>query len=195
MMLLLRVFVCVQLVLASPNWLCNSSAWSKICGEWAYSPCQVLGTDQSPGAVTWIGDHVAASRSWANYTVSVTMQLLDAQIGAEDNAGLLFRAKSISGSNNGGQQYYAGVTGSGFLQFGKMNNGWDELYNSPSAVCDAMDLFTLSVSAVGSTYEIYVNGKLVTTYTDNASPYSSGSVGLRDYVTTVLYTNLTINLV
>eukprot|EP01084_Bolivina_argentea_P157388 274282_1 len=184
----------INTAFAAENWFCNTTIWRSVSGQWAYPPCGILGADQAAGAITWIGDHYKPSMSWTNYNISLTMQLLDPASDSDDNAGLLFRAKAVSNTNNGGQQYYIGISGLGILQFGKMNNGWNIFYTSPKAVCDAKNPFLLTVTAVGNKYTIYVNGTMLTTYTDNSSPYTAGSVGLRDYISTALYSNLIIDL-
>ena len=57
----------------------------------------MLLTDQTPGAIIWL-----KNENWTNYNVTVNMQLLD-PAGKTNNAGILFRAKSVSNTNNGGQ--------------------------------------------------------------------------------------------
>ena len=91
------------------------------------------------------------------------------------------------------QQYYAGLTGAGNFQFGKMNNGFQELYESSSPVCDSYQAFNMTVNANQNKFTFYVNDKMITSYTDNSNAYLSGSVGLRGYISTGLYNNLYIN--
>ena len=75
-----------------------------------------------------------------------------------------------------------------------MNNGFDGLYES-GFVCNSYDTFNLTVNVKNNKYTFYVNNKLITSYTDNSSPYLSGSIGLRGYISTVLYSNLNVDFI
>lgn len=55
-------------------------------------------TNQTSGVIIWLSHDTNCS----NYDVSVTMQLLD-PASLTDNAGILFKATSVSVTNNGGQ--------------------------------------------------------------------------------------------
>ena len=74
-----------------------------------------------------------------------------------------------------------------------MNNEWDELYRSPYPVCDSYQTFNLTVNIYQNKYTFYVKNQMITNYIDNSDPYLSGSVGLRGYITTALYSNVCID--
>lgn len=88
----------MRILFGGSNLLCNQTAWNFVSGKWAFNGCSALLTDQTSGAIIWLSDNT----NWTNYNVSVTMQLLD-PASPTDNAGILFRAKSVSATNNGGQ--------------------------------------------------------------------------------------------
>ena len=100
-MVTLKKFVILYLigriVCGATNLLCNETEWQFVSGKWAFNHCSALLTDQTLGAVIWLGN-----KDWINYNVTVSMQLLD-PASPDDNAGILFRAKSVSAKNNGGQ--------------------------------------------------------------------------------------------
>lgn len=72
-----------------------------------------------------------------------------------------------------------------------MNKGFDGLYES-EFVYNSYFSFNLTVNVNNNKYIFYVN-KLITSHTDNLLPYLSGAVGLRGYISTVLYSNFNVD--
>ena len=94
---LLGIVVIIKVVSGASNLLCNETAWDIVSGQWAFNGCSFLLANQASGGVIWLGN-----QNWTNYNIIVTMQLLDPAT-SDNNAGVLFRAKSVKNINNGGQ--------------------------------------------------------------------------------------------
>ena len=75
-----------------------------------------------------------------------------------------------------------------------MNNGFNGLYESNS-VCNPYESFNIMINVNNNKFTFYVNDNVITSYTDNSSPYISGSVGLRGYISTALYKVLNIQFI
>ena len=96
--MIFALIVIMKMVYSAPNWFCNETLWHKVSGNWIWQDeCSLLLADQTGGAIIWLGN-----QNWTNYNISILMQLADPSA-PTDNAGILFRAKSVSSTNNGGQ--------------------------------------------------------------------------------------------
>ena len=177
------IFFCI----ASENLLCNKDDWNIIKGTWFYdsNDCSVDNTNTAAGNVIWFGsqDGLTPNNDYAfdSFYLEVEIQVN----GGYSNAGILFRAQSVSATNDGGQQYYIGLRPNKGVVFGKMNNGWSSLYWQPYSVQKG-GIHTLIVKAIGSTYNVWIDSKQIfnnIVLTD----YMTGSIGLRSFNLPVKY--------
>ena len=123
------------------------------------------------------------------------------------NTGLLVRSSNYTGGGTDNVYgYYIGIgrnnntgtsntiaAGRTFLQIGRMQNNWTQLHIvALSTVSVSYPIrHRLSVSMVGSRFEVYVDGELRATFYD--STFASGSVGLRTFNAAGYADNLVIS--
>lgn len=107
---------------------------------------------------------------------------INAGSSGQDN-GLVFRVTAPGNGADRMNGYYVGFNLKGFVQIGKMNadanngNGsWMEVAKAAAEVYPNQDNH-LKIIGIGTTYYVYVNGKLTTQFTD--ADYTAGTVGIR----------------
>ncbi|KAI7258242.1 hypothetical protein KC345_g10600, partial [Hortaea werneckii] len=98
-----------------------------------------------------------------------------------NDSGVIFRVSNPGAGADNMNGYYAGIAARGVLIVGKMAVGsgqgsWTSLQKVTAEVLPSAPN-RLKVIAQGSHYDIYLNDRFVTAFTD--SDYSSGTVGLR----------------
>lgn len=167
---------------ASDNILCDTDSWNVIKGSWTFddNDCSLENTDSGAGNVMWFGSANGLTPDDnfddESFTMSVTMS-----IHSGSNAGVLFRAGTVTTTNHGGQQYYVGIVlGSNNRRvfFGTVNNGWNEQHAASVPGLDYDTIYTLSIQALGDSYTIYLDGVAVLSDITRTE-YGSGSIGLR----------------
>ena len=180
----------------SQNYLDNETEWSLISGTWIWNisndvPNSITNIYQQLGAVTWIGDVNKESLNWNNYSINANIQVLNCQ--NTGNAGILFYAQSVSSKNNGGLQYYLGVSGNKYISLGKMNNGYKEyVYQKIINVnVDPYLSFNLSATISYNNIIVSINNVKQFMFTVDIHDYiSHGSIGLRGYLCEMLYNKI-----
>lgn len=93
--------------------------------------------------------------------------------------------------------YYAGIsTGNNYAVIGMANGGWTEGARGTVTITNAVQ-YRVRVRAVGYTFQLFVTNMVtpVVTWTDPASSWSIGAIGLRQYVATASWDNLTVSSV
>ncbi|HEX2925565.1 MAG TPA: family 16 glycoside hydrolase [Ruminiclostridium sp.] len=104
---------------------------------------------------------------------------------SKDSSGLVFRCSDPGNGCDNLSGYFVGININGYVQIGKNdsaansgNGSWTELLRAVADVRANSDN-QLMVYANGSHFYVYVNGSLVTEFTDTS--YISGSVGIRGW--------------
>eukprot|EP01084_Bolivina_argentea_P197667 338691_1 len=182
------------------NWFCNATLWAIISGTWRFNTtddtnCRLISDEPGDGSVIWIDFPEALS--WNKYLITLTMKKTDFEQG---HGGLLFRSKTVSPINNGGQQYNIGIRSSGTIIFGKINNGWTQLYNKKvitntnTTFDPSSNYFNLSVMANKNSFDIFINDIWQFHYVDILNPiFWNGSIGIRGWYSTNIYKSLIID--
>eukprot|EP01084_Bolivina_argentea_P047397 87329_1 len=141
---------------------------------------RIENTDNAAGNVIWFGSTNGATPDTdynsADFTIEVEIKFKT----NSGDAGILFRAQSVSSTINMGQSYYVGLyPGNDRVIFGRFNNGWTALYNLPYTINYGVR-HKLRVEAHSYNYRVFVDNNLVI---DNivATEYTLGSIGLRTY--------------
>ncbi len=125
---------------------------------------------------------IAGSPTWDNYTLQGDVQLT----AGSGDAGLLLRVTNPGTGTNALNGYYAGVTLSGNLEFGRMANSWTPLKTVaiPGGVTTGTwyhltvqatgCTFTITAQAVGTTNPTIING-----LQDSGCTFTMGAIGVR----------------
>merc|ERR1712072_1399168 len=144
-------------------------------------------TSSNAGDAAWGG----RNDPWDNYRISVDMSLDSGR-----DAGFLYRASSMSSVNDGGQQNYAGLWRDGAssgVVWGRIDDGWNQWDRLRLDNVDYGQVHSVSVLAVGCTFELSLDGVVVATRVEAASTcHAYGSVGLRGYMATASYTAMEV---
>lgn len=111
------------------------------------------------------------------YEMDITVTNSNAEHG---NAGFIFRSSNYNMGPDGADGYYAGI-GDGYVQLGRMNQGWLELAKASVPELRVNTTHTLRVAVFGSRIQIYVDdaAKPCIDVTDNS--YLEGGIAVRGY--------------
>jgi Domain of Unknown Function (DUF1080) len=160
----------------------TAGTWTSIAGPVTYDGTNDLLSlaTGAPNTQAWVG----ARPAWTDYTISVQLRI-DTTGG---NGGINFRMTNPAAGNDSGQMYYAALLPTG-VQLGKENNGWTQL-DLVTATFATGTFYTMTVTANGSALSVTVNGTTYITSTD--STFTTGSVGLRSYLSGMSYKELSV---
>jgi hypothetical protein len=172
----------------------GSGVWTGIAGMATYdSAAHELDLTGSTGnqAQAWIG----ARPNWSNYTISVRLTIT-LQHAPDGNAGINFRMSNPGSTNYSGTMYYAGISPTE-VQLGTENNGTYTLLNSATLSINAATSHVLTVTALGVSLVVNVDGTNYILWTDSTGPdggpaFSTGGFGLRTYEDTAAYKSITV---
>ena len=105
--------------------------------------------------------------------------LTEVNPGTNGNMGLIVRGSNYLENVDGADGYYAGL-GEGYIQVGRMHNGWTELakVDAPVAVGET---HRLRVVAIGSRIRVYLDDETEPRVDVYDGTYPSGSVALRGF--------------
>jgi hypothetical protein len=159
-----------------------SGTWTDISGSWIWDGGDTYQSgDSTAGANTWIGP-----RSWTDYVVEVVIRP-DASSG---DPGVMSRVQSVSATNDDGESYYVGLyPGSGEVALGYQDGNWHELNRVAGGIVTGT-WYTVQHRMSGGNHEVWLDGTLLISRTNGK--YSSGSVGLRTYVSPATYDELIV---
>lgn len=142
--------------------------WTQAAGAWTESSsvgyAQYTTDSAVPAAMYY---NVSGSSSWADYTVTVNLKLID-----DDYGGVAFRVQN--GANFYAFRIYAQAP---TRQFVKNVNGTLTILATESAAIATNTNYQLKVVASGSSFTFYLDGVMLFGGPVNDSTYSSGSVG------------------
>ncbi len=83
---------------------CITTTWTATYGTWNFNNgCQIENTDDLSGCFAWIGDNNAASTTWENYTVEMTMTPTPGH--STGNGGLAFHIQTVGTGAASGNYY------------------------------------------------------------------------------------------
>lgn len=107
--------------------------------------------------------------------------------GRDANAGFIIRGSEYVNNVDGANGYYVGIglngnpaNNSGFVQVGRMNNGWTELKKA-SAPIRRGEKVRLKVVAIGPRIRVYLNDNPVPYVDVYDATYASGSIAIRGF--------------
>lgn len=129
--------------------------------------------DASSGAL--IGKGSPEGKATLSTVYSDFILEVDITPAAGNNAGVLFRASNIATGSNNYRGYYTGISIDGKVVIGRITNNWSEM-GSGRAEIIAGKSYRFMVVAQGSSFNIYLDGKLKISLRDGA--YLSGQVGV-----------------
>eukprot|EP01084_Bolivina_argentea_P096014 172601_1 len=172
------------------NYLCDyNNRFTVIKGNWSIDETNCILTQHnisSRGAIVWLGDIDTSSLLWSNYKIEVIVNILN---GSGGQANILFRAQTVSITNDGGQQYSVyPLIGQG-VRFAVFNDSWTPLIDSNHAIEYNID-YILRVEATDDVFDVYFENEYI--YTVQHNGYKTGSVGLRTFESSVQFKSLRI---
>ena len=158
---------------SASNWTASSGTWAVVSdGTQVYKQ-----TSESNEAVS-----TAGSISWTNYTVEGKVKLYDLPSTAA--SGLIAR---YSDSNN---YYMLRLHQSGQLQLYKKVGGTFTQLGATTVSLSANTIYTLKLGLNGSSLTGYLNGSPLISASD--SSLSAGKIGLRTYIQTASFDDITV---
>lgn len=167
--------------------------FQKFEGQWTDSNGVLSATNNTSWSLVAYG-----SEYMGDYQYESTVRLTSGS-----DAGLMFRLKyqsdasdpvqSVGGCNSADYHYgyYAFITSTGKVALGKQMFNWAQVAQADAGIQRNQD-YKLKVVAVGSNFKIYVNGELKINYTDTQDPIMEGKVGMRAFMSTANYTNVSL---
>ena len=201
----LYVFICLaSITISDENILCNNNIWSTIKGTWIWSKnssgsCSVSNSDSGAGNVIWIGsnDGLIPNSTYNNKSFIFEISLsISGNVG-----GVLFRANTVSATNNGGQQYWYGIgADQNRVYFGKFDDDWTQLYVNYLNQIEYNREYTLKIESFnhnninnnfGYFYNFYLDNNLIISNIA-FNDYIFGSFALRTYNTPTIYNYVSI---
>lgn len=174
----------LELVNNDNNELCNTNKWNIIKGNWIYDSinCSLYNSDYDDGNVVWFGTQNGLTfDSDYDFDSFVVEMGLSFNLSTGGSSGILFRAITVSNTNNGGNQYFFGIatTPDSTVKLGRMNNGWTQLYGE-SVTVSTDTLYRLKIVCNGTFYDFYVNDELIWQDVE-LTDYVYGSFALRTF--------------
>jgi len=158
----------------------NAEGWTTYGGEWS----------AASGAYTVINGEgfkaIAKDTNFQDFTYET-----DISISASPNlanAGVIFRVNNPTVGSDNLQGYYAGITLSGRVQLGRLDNNWTELGNEVAPPISVDTVYRLKVVAKGPNIDVYVNNTHVVSAVDNT--FTEGAIGLRTYKANATFDNI-----
>eukprot|EP01083_Nonionella_stella_P180308 642585_1 len=164
------------------NYLCDyENRFSVISGSWSIDTekCWLSQTSNEGGNVVWLGDADPTSVEWIDYTIEFVVRLQSSDLESAAQAGLLFRALSVSSTNNDGQQYWVDIKKATGIRFRQADEGELKGNTNHDTIINWNEDYTVRVKVVANTFSIYLNDRHV--LDDTNSDYSYGSIGFRTH--------------
>lgn len=112
--------------------------------------------------------------------------------GIHGNVGFVFRGTNFNVGPDGADGYYAGI-GDGYVQLGRMNQGWKELAKVTVPGLTVGSTHTLRVAVFGSRIQIYIDDATVPCVDLTDSTYLEGGVAIRGYRVAAKIKNIKIS--
>ena len=167
----------------------NYSDYALISGKWNDTNEGIIVYSDVEGQSIWIGNVYPSSINWTSYRIEVRLKLLDNIRGA--SAGFSFYVNRVSAVNNRGQFLYYGI-GSHYIIYGSINNGFRSIKREEYAF--GYDTWVTLIAEVnGSNVTLWFNNEgNDTLYYQGLTPWNSGSIMLRTFITRAVYSDVNV---
>eukprot|EP01083_Nonionella_stella_P180309 642588_1 len=175
------------------NYLCDyENRFSVISGSWSIDTekCWLSQTSNEGGNVVWLGDADPTSVEWIDYTIEFVVRLQSSDLESAAQAGLLFRALSVSSTNNDGQQYWVDIKKATGIRFRQADEGELKGNTNHDTIINWNEDYTIRVKVAANQFSIYLDNKHILDETN--SDYSNGSIGLRTHRCKAIFKRLRI---
>eukprot|EP01083_Nonionella_stella_P072343 194998_1 len=175
------------------NYLCDyENRFSVISGSWSIDTetCWLSQNTSEGGNVVWLGDNDPSSMEWTDYTIELVVNLQSSDLESAAQAGLLFRALSVSSTNNGGQQYWVDIKKSTGIRFRQAVSGQVIGNTNHNTTINWNEDYTIRVKVAANQFSIYLDNKHILDETN--SDYSNGSIGIRTHRCKAIFKRLRI---
>ncbi|MCR5791980.1 MAG: hypothetical protein K6G65_02315, partial [Lachnospiraceae bacterium] len=96
------------------------------------------------------------------------------------NVGFIVRGSNYTNTTDGVDGYYVGV-GEGFVQVGRMNQGWQELANQRDSRLSMNSTHKLTVTMLGKRMLVYIDNDVKPIVNLENDSYSAGGIAIRGY--------------
>jgi hypothetical protein len=156
----------------------------KVCeGRWTPADDgSVQGVGGNGSKIVWDGPALSVGE------VSVDVKLTEATGG---NGGLIFKVSDAGNGPDVFTGYEVSLERPGSLVVGRHRQNWEPIRSVPCAV-PVNEWIHLTVRMTTNSFEVLVNGKSMTQFTDTGHPLETGAVGLRIWQHQVLFRNLSL---
>ena len=145
----------------------NTLGWTAYGGQWSVES-QRLKAGSSPGGKALLDTNFGDLTQDTAVTITA---------GGGD-AGVVFRATSLTEGPDGYAGYYAGLSRAGRVVLGRADGSWTELGSAPLAVEEGTT-YQLRVTAVGSSIAVYVDDLATPKLSVTDGTYATGANGVR----------------
>ena len=183
----------ISIHVADSNLLCDTSRWNDIKGTWAYDPtnCMLNNTDTGEGNIIWFGDASGNTpdstfNSFGAFSLSV-----DISVKSGTGGGILFRARSVSTTNNDGEQYWLAVRpGEDKVLVARLDGSYSSREEATVSL-SYNTVYTVLIESIindYTNYNVYLDGSFL--FTVELTDFTDGSIGFRTYNAPSMYYNL-----
>ena len=158
-----------------------------------FKTCEGRWTLAEDGSVQGVGGNgskiIFNDLAFSEGEISVEVKLTETTGG---NGGLILKVRDAGDGPDAFTGYEVSLERPGFLVLGRHRQNWEPIRRVP---CDVPvnEWIKLAVRMKAASLEVFVNGRLVTSYEDAGHPLDAGTVGLRIWQHKVYFRNLSIN--
>ena len=139
----------------------------------------------------WGNKAVIKNTESTDLVAEADITLTEVKPGTNGNMGLIIRGSEYKDNVDGANGYYAGI-GEGYIQVGRMSNGWTELANAKAPVAVG-ETHRLRMVAVGSRIRVYLDDETEPRVDVYDGTYQSGSVALRGFRCKGVFDNVVVS--
>ncbi|SNT36618.1 Histidine kinase [Granulicella rosea] len=175
--------------LPSPSVFSQPDAWAAYGGDWAATATEIHNNSQERGAKL-----MTRAGAWGDYQVQADLQIAEPY----GEAGLMIRSSGEEEGVDAYHGYFAGIrTMDASFEFGRADFGWHALLHRrlPEGA-DLQRPIHLRLAAVGCRFAIALalaDGRVAGGVADDPDCLRTGRFGLRSYLTSVTWRNLSVS--
>lgn len=171
----------------------NATCWQPYGGTWIVSNGEYNQTDQTfPGGKSV---YQCPPDNFANFTLDALVTLNNYSTAGNTDAGVLFR---VSNPSNGGPDsyngYYAGISGNNYAVIGMANGGWNPGPQYTMTILQGVQ-YHLRVKIVANTFQVFVTNMNTPVITWTESTWTTGAIGIREYMAAAAWDNFLVSSV
>ncbi|MFD3525035.1 family 43 glycosylhydrolase [Streptomyces sp. NPDC058653] len=160
----------------------NALGWKTYGGSWSADGGRYR-------ADVSLGGKALLDTNFADFTYDADVKVTS---GRRGDAGLIFRATRPSVGVDSYSGYYAGVSATGEVVLGRVNDSWTEL-GSAELSRPAGPSHHVRISAVGSAIKVYVDDMATPKISVTDATYGSGANGVRVFDTAATFDNVAVH--